>query len=159
MKYGKPASVYSVLANLAEADLRIAKSKLTKERNEAPILKAKCKRLAGRTIVVNNTVFSFDDEGVCSAPDVGDTRTDFRILLKMNGVTEVVETVEEQPTPAAEVKVPDPAPVKKEEKAPAPSVRSAPEVPPTPKKAPAKKPEAAEEPKPKKRGRPRKKKD
>lgn len=91
MRYGKPKSVYEVLKSAADADLRMAKNKSVKTKREVHVLKAKCKRLAKRTIVVNNTVFSFDKNGITSVENVGNTLNDYRVLLRMNGVSEYVE--------------------------------------------------------------------
>lgn len=56
-------------------------------------VKAKCTRLAERSVVVGNTAFSFNKEGVCEVEFVGRASAgfDFDLLLKMNGVSKVVE--------------------------------------------------------------------
>jgi len=57
------------------------------------IMKARCKRLTGRTVVVGNTAFKFDGNGICELKPRGRASelTDFRVLLGMNGVEEVVD--------------------------------------------------------------------
>jgi len=62
-------------------------------------MKAFCKGLKDRQVVVGNTVFSFDLEGLC---EVSSTATptasaDFKALLKMTGVKEVKAVVVEKP--------------------------------------------------------------
>lgn len=53
---------------------------------EGPMLKAMCKRLAGRTTVIGNTVFTFDKAGICRIINQGNTALDYEFLLKQNGV-------------------------------------------------------------------------
>jgi len=54
-------------------------------------MKARCKRLAGRTVVVGNTAFAFDKQGICAVKPRGRAteRSDFNMLLKMSGVEEI----------------------------------------------------------------------
>lgn len=66
------------------------------------MLKAKCIRLSGHNLVIGNTVFSFDKDGLAETPDLGNARYDFEALLKLHGVhvfdplaTDKVETIEE----------------------------------------------------------------
>ena len=90
-------------------------------------LKAYSKRLAGRSVTVNKTVFSFDDKGYCVVDPVGKRTAvqDHAILLMKNGITEVftkpalVEVVAElTPEPAPEPEaVADEVEVKAEEPA------------------------------------------
>lgn len=54
-------------------------------------MKAKCKRLAGRTHVVGTTPFEFDGEGICTVVPQGrgNVAVDFANLCKLNGVTDI----------------------------------------------------------------------
>jgi len=54
---------------------------------EGPMLRAQCKRLAGRSTVVGGTVFTFNDEGVCSVIDQANAKVDFETLCAQNGVS------------------------------------------------------------------------
>lgn len=56
--------------------------------------KALCKRLAGRTVVINRNVFSFDKDGMCPLIINGrfSVVSDFEILLSRSGISEIVET-------------------------------------------------------------------
>lgn len=55
------------------------------------MLKAYCKRLRGRCLLLNNTSFSFDEDGYCEVEDVGNAKLDFELLLKKNGVSRVCD--------------------------------------------------------------------
>lgn len=58
------------------------------EENMAPsqMLAAQCKRLAGRSTVIGNTVFAFDKDGICRVINHSNVIYDFAILLRQNGV-------------------------------------------------------------------------
>lgn len=66
------------------------------------MLKAYCKRMAGRSVLINNTSMQFDDEGYCEVADVGNNRLDFELLLKKNGVTRVHVCDEDCDVPVGE---------------------------------------------------------
>ena len=102
-------------------------------------MKAQCKRLADRSVLVGKTVFAFDRDGVCDvkAQGRGGYTVDFAELLKLNGVFEIkepiepIEPIEDEPIEEkvdVEVSSPDPveatsepvAPPAEEEKAEAP---------------------------------------
>jgi hypothetical protein len=51
-----------------------------------PMLKARCKRLAGRSKILGNVSFSFNGEGICEVPDQGNNRIWFLEMCKTNGV-------------------------------------------------------------------------
>lgn len=59
------------------------------------MLKAYCKRLSDRAILVGDTVFPFDSSGYCEVKDTGFVYRDFVNLLKMHGVVEMKEKKEE----------------------------------------------------------------
>lgn len=78
-------------------------------------MKAQCKRLAGRSVLVGSTSFQFDDDGVCEVKPNGrgGQYYDFEVLLKMNGV---VELKDEEKAPAeAEAAPAEPAPTAEKE--------------------------------------------
>ena len=88
-----PKKVRDILSDLAKSDLAgIDSSK--KADNSMKILKAHCLRFKEKNISINNTVFSFDKDGYCKAKDVGNTKLDFILLCKKNGVVEVVDEAE-----------------------------------------------------------------
>jgi hypothetical protein len=68
------------------------------------VMKAYCKRMANRSIMVGSTVFAFDAQGVCEARPSGRSNyaTDFASLLKLNGVEELPSA----PVEAAEKEAP-----------------------------------------------------
>lgn len=78
---------------------------------EGPMLKAKSMRLAGKSTVVGNTVFSFDKEGICKVIDQGNARLDFEVLIQQNGVQKVEDVVA---APAADAVVVAPVVVEQE---------------------------------------------
>jgi hypothetical protein len=57
--------------------------------NDGPKLKARCRRMALRNLLVGNTVFSFDKDGISVTVDTGRVREDYEQLLMMNGVDAV----------------------------------------------------------------------
>lgn len=59
------------------------------------MLRAYCKRFAGKVILVGDSVFPFDVNGYCEVEDTGYTYYDYVNLLKMNGVTKSSDKVEE----------------------------------------------------------------
>src|SRR5258706_16057376 len=73
--------------------------------------------MANKTTVINNTVFAFDKNGVCTVLDEGNTRLDYELLLQKRHV---------QPWPLQPVPAAVPASVE-EPQAAAPVVDSAPE--------------------------------
>lgn len=114
--YGKPKSVYEVLSTLAKTDEAVAKGNKTMSKKKTQILKAECKRLAGRTIVVNNTVFSFNDDGVSEVENFGNVSLDFKVLLRMNGVSEIIDKKVETPQETKKTEEKKPVLPKKVEK-------------------------------------------
>lgn len=62
------------------------------------VLRAQYKPLAGRTDVINNTLFVFDKNGITRVLDQGNTRNDFNVLLGRHGCVELDEF--EQPKPS-----------------------------------------------------------
>ena len=58
---------------------------------EGRTMKAKCKRLADRSVLVGSTNFAFNHDGICEVKPNGRGNfiTDFNTLLRMNGVSEV----------------------------------------------------------------------
>lgn len=75
-------------------------------------MKAQCKRLADRSVLVGKTVFAFDRDGVCDvkAQGRGGYTVDFAELLKLNGVFEIkepvepIEPIEDEPIKAEPIK-------------------------------------------------------
>ena len=68
----------------------------------AGVLRAQCKRMAQRTLVVGNTVFAFNKDGVAEVRDVGNTRVDYGMLIKRPGVSALENAVAlppDAPTP------------------------------------------------------------
>ena len=55
------------------------------------MLKAYSKKYKDRNVLVNKTPFSFNKDGYCAVPDIGNARLDFEQLLKMNHVDEVLD--------------------------------------------------------------------
>jgi hypothetical protein len=53
------------------------------------ILVAYSKRLKGTNYVINNTLFTFDEQGYTCVEDRGNNRLDFNLLVALNGVKEV----------------------------------------------------------------------
>lgn len=74
-------------------------------------MKALCKRLANRSVLVGKTHFTFDEKGICDVKPNGRSslQTDFLQLLKMNGVSEVVEEKVKAKAPEVKEEVPAPA--------------------------------------------------
>ncbi len=62
-------------------------------------MKAKCRRLRGRSHVILSSVFKFDDEGICEVDLNKDPQAykAWPLLLEMNGVKEIVDEVEKMP--------------------------------------------------------------
>ena len=58
------------------------------------MLKAYTKKYKDRNVLVNKTPFSFNKDGYCSVPDIGNARLDFEQLLKMNHIDEVLDEPE-----------------------------------------------------------------
>lgn len=87
-------------------------------KTEGPMLKAQCKRLAGRAHVINNTVFRFDENGICRLIDQGYDGAAFELLCKQNGVVRLDPETElpmgQQPAAAPAV-VEEPKKAKKAE--------------------------------------------
>ena len=65
-------------------------------------MKAKCKRLAGRTHVVGGTAFEFDGDGICTVVPKGrgSIVEDFKNLCKLNGVKDITHGDEGEGAPA-----------------------------------------------------------
>lgn len=59
------------------------------------MIKIQCKRLAGRTDVVGNTIFKFNKDGIATVPDVGRTRDDVDLICRKNGVSLVEDKVDD----------------------------------------------------------------
>jgi len=70
---------------------------MNKEPIKGKVLQASSKRLAGRTIVVGNTNFSFDKNGICTNKPNGRASrgADFITLCKMHGVADISEQTTE----------------------------------------------------------------
>ena len=85
----KSKGVFEVLRSLNKPQFIKSKEIPNKE----ALMKAKCKRYAGRNILVGKTSFTFDDEGICVLNHIGygNAPKDFQLLLSMNGVSEYKE--------------------------------------------------------------------
>lgn len=93
------------------------------------MLKARCKRLAGRSKVLGNVSFSFNGEGICEVPDQGNNRIWFEQLCRMNGVEKLTGAPAPRVSPSKKATKPLPkkvvaVPAKKVE-APAPEAPKA----------------------------------
>lgn len=55
----------------------------------AKILKAQCKRMAGRATIIGNTAFKFDRNGICRIANEANVSLDFKVLCRQNGVIEL----------------------------------------------------------------------
>ena len=65
-------------------------------------MKAKCKRLAGRTQVVGSTAFEFNADGICDVVlrGRGGVVEDFKNLCKLNGVSDISSGDQNEGAPA-----------------------------------------------------------
>lgn len=99
-KNAKPQSVEDLFTKLATVQY----TPDTAEIAQGTVMKAFCKRLANRSKLVGKTSFAFDENGVCEVKPNGrgSFATDFAILVKMNGITEIIE--EEATPPKAKAK-------------------------------------------------------
>lgn len=86
---------------------------------KVPMLLARCKRLAGRTKIVGHTVFKFNAMGICHARDVGTAASDFKALIRLNGIERITLDDIEMAPPNNGIK-----------QVVTPSTRKAPEFPP-----------------------------
>jgi hypothetical protein len=82
-----PKSLLSALKPLNNAQFVVP----TTTAYTGDVMKAFCKRLAGRVVIIGATPFKFGPDGVCELVPRGRASeiTDFLTLLKMNGVEEV----------------------------------------------------------------------
>ena len=111
---GAPMSTFALLSKIADNDLKSGKYPVE---NEIQMLRAKCNRLAGRTLVIDTTVFKFDGKGECAVESLSNAPLAFAKLLKMNGVTSLMEEAPKEEVKAEEPKkVVKPAPKKEEPK-------------------------------------------
>lgn len=102
----KPKLVSEVLQSLSKAQFDPA----TQLKQEEKLVKAKCSRLRNRCHVIGSSVFKFDKDGICEVDQNKDPMAyqSWPLLLKMNGVEEIVDPPEE--TEVAVAGTPEPAP-------------------------------------------------
>lgn len=102
-----PKTLFQVLDSVAQKD---SKQISIQTSGGSQMLKAKCKRLAERNILVGRTNFSFDKDGLCEIVSIGDVILDFASLVAMNGVEDLtnIEVVKVIPPPASKIEyIPD----------------------------------------------------
>ena len=128
----KPKHLHDLFGGLSVSQFQ----KPTTQKVNGETMKAKCIRLADRSVLVGKTVFAFDRFGLCVViPDGrGGYSVDFANLLKLNGVKEVKDVAPAPSVPAALVPKPalasklTPAPKPAPPPAPAPKLAPAPPV-------------------------------
>ncbi len=67
------------------------------------MLKAYCKRLSGRTVVIGATVFKFNEQGMSEVINNGRNQPDFDALMKMHGMEDRCDATLKALTKATEV--------------------------------------------------------
>ena len=60
-----------------------------------PVLKARAKRFIDQNVVIGNTAFSFNKDGIMTIINSGYVLYDFEVLVKMNGVEEIKDNIDE----------------------------------------------------------------
>lgn len=90
-------SVYQVLQKLADAALAEPRGPGKKLKiKKVKMHKAYSRRHAGKTVVINNTVFAFDKEGCTAVKNTGHSQSDFDMLMRIPGMVDKTEMTKQE---------------------------------------------------------------